>query len=473
MSNLHSTRQSRLARGFGAKSISYTLQISVRLIEVPLILSFWGAELYGEWLIVAAIPIYFAMADGGFGSAACREMSIRGGAGDQKGVLSVFQSTWVLLLVVSVLLALFVLLLVNQVDFAGWINLSAISSDELRTVVYLFIAHVLLVFQETLLIGGFWSIGRYPLYMFLTSITQLMEFGGLVVALLTGGGVVQAAMGYVGGRLIGLVLVRGVLKKTCPWICYGFSSVSLQELKKIFVPAVASLLLPFGNALNIQGVRIVIGIVLGPAAVALFATLRTLSRFAMQPCTLISQMVEPELALTFGSRDREQFERLFMNSCRGAFWSALSVWVVLLVTSDWVYPLWTNYKMEIHWPLYSLLLAAVVINVSWHPPLMALYATNRHGRVSFAFGMIYGVAALGLSYVCVRAFGVIGAGIVLLLSEFIMSVYVLNVAVPLCMRRTGDWFRLMLRPPFFLISQCCTSVRRMKPLLTKAQQRRQ
>jgi O-antigen/teichoic acid export membrane protein len=462
MSNMHSTRQSRLARGFGAKSISYALQIFVRLIEVPLFLSFWGAELYGEWLIVAAIPIYFAMADGGFGSAACREMSIRGGAGDQKGVLSVFQSTWALLLVVSVLLALLVLLLVNQVDFSGWINFSAIGSDELPTVVYLFVAHVLLVFQETLLIGGFWSIGRYPLYMLLTSITQLLEFGGLVAALLTGGGVVQAAMGYVGGRLIGLVLVRGALKKTCPWICYGFGAVSLQELKKIFVPAVASLMLPFGNALNIQGVRIVIGIVVGPAAVALFATLRTLSRFASQPCMLVTQMVEPELALTFGSRDREQFERLFMNSCSGAFWSAISVGVVLLLTSDWLYPLWTNYKMEIHWPLYSLLLAAVAINALWHPALMALYATNRHSRVSFAYGMIYGVAAFGLSYLCVGAFGVIGAGIILLLSEFAMAVYVLNVAVPLCVRRAKDWFRVMLRPPFSLIFQCCTSVHRMK-----------
>jgi O-antigen/teichoic acid export membrane protein len=464
ISNIHSTRQSRLVRGFGAKSLSLILQIFVRLIEVPLLLSFWGAELYGEWLIIAAIPIYFSLADGGFASAACREMSIRGGAGDREGVLSVFQSTWVLLIAVSVLLALFVLVLAKQVGFAGWIHFSAIGPDALRAVVYLFIVHVLLVFQETLLIGGFWSVGRYPLYMFLASITQLLEFGGLVAALLSGGGVVQAAMGYVVGRLTGFVLVRSVLKKICPWIGYGFAGFSLQELRKISVPAVASLVLPFGNALNIQGVRIVIGLVLGPAAVALFATLRTLSRFAMQPCTLIAQMMEPELALTYGSKDGEQFERLFMNSCRGAFWSALCVWVLLLFTSDWLFPLWTHHKVEIHWPVYALLLAAAVIHTLWYPALMALYATNRHGRISFAYGMIYGAAVLVLSYAGVKAFGLTGAGIVLAMAEAAMAVYVLSAAVHLCVRRTSHWFHLMLRPPFFLIAHCFASLRRLKPL---------
>ena len=88
---------SRMRRGAGAQAFNQAVQIFVRLAEVPLLLGFWGLQLYGEWLMVATIPVYLAIADGGFASAAGREMTMRTGRGDRSGALSVFHSTWVLL----------------------------------------------------------------------------------------------------------------------------------------------------------------------------------------------------------------------------------------------------------------------------------------------------------------------------------------------------------------------------------------
>ena len=73
----------RIIRGLGAQGFSQLVKVIVRLAEVPLLLSFWGAQLYGEWLMVAAIPAYLSVCDGGFAGAACREMSIRCGSGDR------------------------------------------------------------------------------------------------------------------------------------------------------------------------------------------------------------------------------------------------------------------------------------------------------------------------------------------------------------------------------------------------------
>jgi hypothetical protein len=63
----------RLLRGFGAQGLVQGVQLFVRLAEVPLLLSCWGAQLYGEWLMLSAIPLCLSVCDGGFTGATCRK----------------------------------------------------------------------------------------------------------------------------------------------------------------------------------------------------------------------------------------------------------------------------------------------------------------------------------------------------------------------------------------------------------------
>ena len=97
--NAGSGIRERLLKGIGAQSFSQAVQIFIRLAEVPLLLSFWGTQLYGEWLMLSAIPVYLTISDGGFAGAACREMTMRSGEGKQEpnsGGIS--KTTWVLLI---------------------------------------------------------------------------------------------------------------------------------------------------------------------------------------------------------------------------------------------------------------------------------------------------------------------------------------------------------------------------------------
>ncbi len=55
----------RLLKGTGAQAFGQGVQIFIRLAEVPLLLAFWGTQLYGEWLMLAAIPVYLSIGHGG------------------------------------------------------------------------------------------------------------------------------------------------------------------------------------------------------------------------------------------------------------------------------------------------------------------------------------------------------------------------------------------------------------------------
>lgn len=445
--------QSRLTKGLGAQGYSQAAQIFIRLAEVPLLLGLWGAQLYGEWLMLAAIPAFLAICDGGFGGAASREMSMRSGAGDRSGALSLFQSTWIFLLLVSLGFGLLALVAVQVIPLHAWLGFKVMDPATVKLVTVLLVADVLVGIQTGIVYGGFYCEGRYAMGMALNTTMQLMEFGGLALAVALGGGPANAAIGCLGGRIGGSLLMRLGLYRATPWLHYGWRFAALGEVRRIARPALASLAFPLGNALNIQGMRLIVGVVLGPPAVVVFSTLRTLTRLAMQPSSVINQLVEPEMALAYGGNRHDDFRRLFNHSCQAALWVSAASCIVLGVAGEQLLGVWTHGKVAMDWPLYTLLLLGVAVNSVWHTALTAAWATNRHARTALVYSLVYGGGALGFAYVFSTLLGLSGVGLALLISEAALAPYVLLITFRMAGESLTSWLGHVTRPPWFLIRQ--------------------
>jgi O-antigen/teichoic acid export membrane protein len=454
-----STLLSRLVKGTGAQAFGQAVQIFIRLAEVPLLLAFWGTQLYGEWLMLAAIPAYLAIGDGGFATAACRDMTIKSGAGDRQGVLSVFQSTWLLLLTVSLVAFLLAYGFAEVAPLHKWLGFSSMTAADTNSVLLLLVIQVLVGFQGGLLNGGFWVSGKYPTGMVFSAITQLLEFLGLGMAVMLGGGPVQAAAGYLGGRILGTGLMWLGQRNASRWLHQGFRHASLGELKRLTAPAFASLAFPLGNALNIQGIRLVVGLALGPAAVAVFAPLRTLSNLATQPRAVINRLIQPEMALAYGADDISIFRRLFSKSCQLSFWGCLLAALVVGITAQWIFPAWTSDKVVMHWPTFILLLAAIQVNSVWYTALMVPYATNRHVRIAVSYTLIYGAGAFVMGYFGAKALGLGGAALALMIVEIAMAVIVMRAALRMAHVTMRQWTGSVLKPPFDLMIQAVSLLR--------------
>jgi len=456
----NSSLRARLLQGLGAQGFGQAVQFVIRLSEVPLLLSFWGTQLYGEWLMLSAIPVYLSMSDGGFATAACRDMTMRAGAGDRKGALVMFQSTWVLLLAISAVTGVLVFLCVTFLPLRDWFDFTAMTEAQMRVVLLLLAGHVLIGFQGGLLNGGFWVAGRYPLGMTFVAIIQLLEFAGLAAAVALGGGPVEAAIAYMVCRLIGTIVMWLGQRRVSIWLKHGLMHASLAELKHLTAPAFASLAFPLGNALNIQGIRLVVGFVLGPAVVAVFVPLRTMSNLALQPRAVINSLIEPELGLAFGAGDFSLFRRFFAKSCRLSFWGCLVGALLVGSLGGWVLPVWTGGKIAMHWPAFILLLAAVPVNAIWNTALMVPYATNRHSRIAIFYGLVYGVLALVLARFGAAGLGLAGAALAILLVEAVMPVIVIHEALPMASMPLAEWLKSVLRPPIDMVGEISASVKR-------------
>lgn len=443
----------RLFKGTGAQALSQAVQIIIRLTEVPLLLGFWGTQLYGEWLMLSAIPAYLSIGDGGFTTAACRDITIRAGAGDRRGALNVYQSIWILLLLLSMALCLAAVIFLQVAPLHQWLRFSVMSGHEASLVLLLLVIHILLGFQGGLLNGGFWAAARYPTGMSLTALIQLLEFGGMALAVALWGGPVQAALGYLVGRFIGTSLMWIGQKRVSPWLGFGIRHASFSELRRLTAPAFASLTFPLGNALNIQGMRLVVGLVLGPAAVAAFVPMRTLSNLALQPRLMVNRLVEPEMAMAFGKDDKTLFRKLFLDSCRISFWGCLAIAFALIPAAIWIFPWWTGGKVFIDWPTYIFLLLAVLMNGTWFTALMVPYATNRHGVIAVYYSLLYGLGALSGALFLAIYFGLIGPAMALLIAESIMALVVIKVALEMTELNSNAWLGHLLRQPLELFVQ--------------------
>lgn len=400
--------------------------------------------------MVAAIPSFLVMVEASFSDAARRDMMMRRGAGDTAGVSAVFQSVWLTLLLFSLCFGGLMLTATYLLPLDGWLGLEAIERNSRNVILALLCVHMMLSVQAGLLYGVFQCEGRYGLGAWLAALMQLLEFCGMVAAVALELGPVAAAGGYLAGRIAGLLILRLCLYRVVPWLRYGLEFASLPEVKRLCSPAVAGLAFPIGMALNIQGVRLVIGTVLGPSAVAVFVVTRTLCQLASQPVAFTYRLMEAEMALAFGSGQSELLLHLYCRLCSVSVWGALFLSLGLAVSGEWLLVFWTHGQTPMNWQLYALMLMAIVANSVWSAALALPFVTNRYQNISIGYVMINGLGAILVAYFAMNMAGLVGAGTGVLFADIVMIGFV----VPAAMRKGGvawrTWLGAVLTPPFFL-----------------------
>ena len=157
----------------------------VQLINVPVMLRLWGPELYGEWLMLSAIPTYLMLSDLGFGNVAGSAMTMRVHAGDRAGARTVFQSTMALVGVTSTLLAAVVIGLVFLLPLQRIFGLHAMPAGEARGVLVLLSLNTLVVLQWSVLVSAYRATERYATGMLIVNLVRVLEGAGVFIILFT------------------------------------------------------------------------------------------------------------------------------------------------------------------------------------------------------------------------------------------------------------------------------------------------
>lgn len=414
----------RLIWGLIAQGVSKFSQTIITLVQVPIFLTHWSKPVYGEWIAINALPSYLLFSNLGFSTVAGNEMSMSVARGERDAALRVFQSCWWLIVLTLTVTTLVVIGVLQFVHLSTLLNVHTISeSDTKWTIGYLGIT-ILLGQLEGMMQSAYRSVDRNPFGSFLRSTFTLIAFVAMMIPVFLGYGPRSAAKVFAIVSVAGILVMGFMTRRAVPWVSYGWQHASLSEIRRLAAPAFAFMGFPMGLALNLQGTVLVVSHVLGPVAVVVFGTARTVSRVALQMVQMINTTFEPEFSKSFALREVVLIRTLHRRACQSAL--ALSALIVLLMIGGGPFFLnhWTDGKVPPSRDLLSVLLLGVVVYSFWATSSTIMTATNQHKRLAAVYVGSTGVTVL-VTWAAAHYHGLLGAAWSLLLSELLMNLYVL------------------------------------------------
>ena len=438
--------RTRLRRGLGGQAFAQVVGFAIQLGGVPLFLHFWGASLYGEWLVLAALPAWLVLSNLGVTSAALNEAMMCVTRGDPDAALGAFRTTWVFMTGVSSCAAVVLVAGAALLPLAAWFELSGLGDSDVSIILALLLLQVLVHMQAELAAAGLYGAGHYGLHAFLGASTRLAAFVLVVLVLVLGGGPVAAAVVMAGAECMGFAVMVGAARRHGPWMRYGVSGASRATLRRLVGPSLGFVGFTAGNALTIQGPILVIGAVLGPTAVTVFATLRLAVRAVVMLGNVIFATLRPEMTMAYGAGDAVRLRRLHTRAVQISLWLGLAGFTALMLLGPRLVEVWTAGRIAVEQPLFGWLAAGGAATLLWTGAAAALHATNHHKEIALLYVAAAG-AGLAVSAAAAPYAGPSSVAAALAVSEVVVLILVLKRAIAFVEQRFGALAGAALRPP--------------------------
>lgn len=425
----------RIVAALAANGFGQVVTIGTQLLLTPLYFHHWGAGLYGEWLILSAIPAYLALADLGVSSAAGNEMAMRAGAGNLVGAQQTFRGARSQARMAAALAVLLGLALALGSEGLGWPALSHIPRHDATFILLMLSLQVALGFSGGVVQAGFRCAGFNGLGTTWANLGRLAEALACALALGWGQSALTLCAATLGVRALMLVWQWALLRRRCTWLFQPAVPADPHMLRRLLWPSLAFMAFPVAYALALQGPILLIGGLYGSAAVAVFSAMRTLARLPVQLTNVLNNAVSPEVSRAHGEGDLGKIRRLHRTAWALTAGLGLLACVALGLLGPWISRLWLGHGHHDQATLLWLL-AVSWVSAVWNVSSIVLTATNTHVRLSVIF-LGANTVGLGLAAMAGAWGGMQGLLAALLLVEVTMLAWVL----PAAWRASGDWFK--------------------------------
>ncbi|WP_405607769.1 lipopolysaccharide biosynthesis protein [Polaribacter sp. Asnod1-A03] len=400
------------------------IKVLQQLFLVPFFITAWGAAYYGEWLTLTIIPSVIAFSDLGFGTAAANSFVLAYASGDKQKAANISKSG---IFIITIMITLAVLISIAAIVILGEFNVfekSLIQKEDAIWAVSILILARLLAFYSQLIESYYRAAQKAALSINLLTIRAALNIGAGLLVLLLGYGIVGFAL----SQLI-VIFCFNIF-----YFIKGRSVIGLfkthqgqrdkQELKVITNKGLGYLMSPVWQALYFQGSTFAIRIVLGPEAVAVFNTVRTLSRSVNQLLNIISSSIFPELQFEIGAGNIKKAQKIF----RVAIFSSLLVAFVgalfLAFFGLWFYKIWTHNELDLPPLMWYIFVIGILFNAFWWTASVAYKAVNKPYQFAI-LGVVCAAISVIVTYFASSYIGLTGAAIGSVTLDVLMAVLIM------------------------------------------------
>ncbi len=403
----------RLGHALSAQIYSQIVTIASQLALVPILLWSWGANEYGLWLVLSAVPTFLTFSDFGFTFVAKNEMVMAVSAGRRDSALKTFQSISVLLSIALPLIIIVSCVVIFATPLTEHLAGSNASSSKASVTLLCLIINVALYQLLLLVCAGIRSENRPSQETFVAATSRLVESISIAATAALGGSIAVVAFVTVLARIASLLSAYIWMRRSTPWLYAGATKATWDEIRRLAHPALAYMLIPISQAALIQGPVLILGMISTPLSVVVFSTSRTLARVGTSFVNVVNNTFVTEYASVAGRLDMSSYRRI--QRLHLLIVSALSITYGLSLTllAPFVMKWFTHGAVNVLQPFFLILVFAVIAEMIWSAQFTPLVAINRHRVVTYTLA---GLSILGapICYWAVQHAGISGAaGIIL------------------------------------------------------------
>lgn len=407
--------------------LAATLQKGVRVLEqlllVPFFITAWGTAYYGEWLTLTIIPTMLAFSDLGFGTAASNSLVLRYASGDKQGAANIAKSGFFIISIMVLCSIAISVILIIVLDHYKLFDKSLIDrQDAIWAISILMIARILNFYQQ--LFEAYYRAARRASLSinFQSMYSGLNILAGLIVLLL-GHGIVAFALVNLVTTILFNPIYAFYARRVLALHKTNKGSIQKKEIRAITGKGIGYLMSPVWQAIFFQGTTFVVRVVLGPQAVAIFNTVRTVTRVINQAYSIVISTILPEMQFELGAGNMLKARKIFRMSLILVIIIAIVGSIFLYFLGPWFYELWTRKALSPPTMMWNVFILGIVFNAVWWTTSFVFTAMNKPYDFAIA-GVIGAIISVACSYPLAQVYGLTGAAIGSLIMDLLLFFYV-------------------------------------------------
>lgn len=400
----------RRVSGAGLANVSYlVIQSLLFVVMTPLVLKALGPEVYGLWIIMAAITGFANLASFGMGGGVTKyvsEFSVADDAGDRISAVISFSFLFILLSGILTGLVLFF--------FSHWIAVKMTHNTgeafQLARALTIISCGITLTFLIQIPKGVLFALVYHKVVGAIDVAQSVFILVAALIIGLKGGDIVALAVSLITINLTILVILIIIALQVTRSFSLHFT-LDLGLARQILRYSLFAWLSGIGTLLFTQADRILVGIMLGPAAAGAYAICTGVAARLNSLASSATQVLVPFASSYQAHGKNAEIAKVFLNLLRIIGCLVAVLGIVLIFWSKWILSIWISPEFSLTYNgVFGILILAYALFSMATP---GYYIAFGLGRPEVPAILNVGGALLMLIFIGILSprWGLFGAGV--------------------------------------------------------------
>ena len=396
-----------------------------QIVLVPFFITYWGVDLYADWIALTAISSFFSMSDIGLNTVSANQYSICYSKGNEQKCNSLLANNIILILSIWVLCLVIGSIAFKIIDIKNVMNLHIVSSQTGGVALFLLISKIFISMLSSVYTAIYRAKSMAYKTFFISNTSRLLDALILLLGILLNFNIELIAFLYCTPSVLQFFyyVIDSRLRYNQK---IHFRAFDFPLFKEILIPSVSFMSFPLGYAIIMQGFTLIVNKFFGAESVVLYNTTRTICNFLKVVPNAIKNATWPEFTIAFAKGNTLRMVNLYKKTIILSLLFVIFAAIILLTFGNIVYRIWTKNAVEFNFLLMLAYMISIFFNSVWETSGMALMATNRHTRLGILFVCLAGLSFLLAINMAPHISSLIPIVFCVLLVDMSLSIYALR-----------------------------------------------